>query len=81
MDFINDISGIEVMLFLMMIGVWMIWRELCRIGDNLRIDVDEKFYKILDRMKNTSTELGVIENHTRKIEKSVTKIKENQQVI
>jgi len=109
MDFINDISGIEMMLFLVMIGIWMIYRELCRIGDDFKKmqsnplgylkmcvdrlefingnlieqkrDVDKKLDKILFWMEDSNRQVGHIGHDTREINESVTKIKENEQVI
>jgi hypothetical protein len=109
MDFYDDISGIEMMLFLMMIGIWMIWKELWNmnrdiqkmksdplgylrmcvdrlefINENLqeqKRNVDKKLDKILFWMEDNNRQVGHIELDTREINESVTKIKENEQVI
>ena len=108
-DFINDISGIEMMLFLVMIGIWMIWRELSNMNRDIQkmksnplgylkmcVDrlefinsnlndqkrrVDEKLDKILFWMEDGNRQVGHIGHDTREIKESVTKIKENEQVI
>ena len=108
-DFINDISGIEMMLFLVMIGIWMIWRELSNMNRDIQkmksdplgylkmgvdrlefinsnlIDqkrkVDEKLDKILFWMEDGNRQVGHIWDNTLEIKESVTKIKENEQVI
>ena len=84
MDFIDDISGIEMMLFLMMIGVWMIWRELCRIGDNLQKG-KSNYYEVLNKsfqkLDFINGELGKLRDVDEKLEKILYWMEDNSREV
>ena len=49
MDFINDISGIEVMLFGVLMGLYLIWLELWTTRRQIQKNSKPNYYEVLDK--------------------------------
>jgi len=49
MDFINDISGTEVMLFGVLMGLYLIWLELWTTRRQIQKNSKPNYYEVLDK--------------------------------
>ena len=49
MDFINDISGAEVMLFGVLMGLYLIWLELWTTRRQIQKNSKPNYYEVLDK--------------------------------